>query len=224
MTSRLPCGTTTPVRRDGGIGRRSGLKIRRWQHLASSSLAPGTRQLRAVADNVAALFALKGCTKLHQIWCRLSSGLFHFFLTVQRRHEGCGLPSGDDGAGGASAIGDRGEVWQGEPWRAYRRHVAATATPGVEARKPGGRAYFTVVRERPGQQHGANPWLARGGRQARERGGVMEPRKTAFSQYIADAPAGRVVVGGRALARGRFPLTPCRGCGKVPAVRRLPLL
>ena len=34
---------TASTRRDGGIGRRSGLKIRRWQHLASSSLAPGTR-------------------------------------------------------------------------------------------------------------------------------------------------------------------------------------
>ena len=34
---------TASIRRDGGIGRRSGLKIRRWQHLASSSLAPGTR-------------------------------------------------------------------------------------------------------------------------------------------------------------------------------------
>lgn len=33
---------TASTRRDGGIGRRSGLKIRRWQHLASSSLAPGT--------------------------------------------------------------------------------------------------------------------------------------------------------------------------------------
>ena len=32
----------TPTRRDGGIGRRSGLKIRRGQPLASSSLAPGT--------------------------------------------------------------------------------------------------------------------------------------------------------------------------------------
>ena len=32
-----------PVCRDGGIGRRSGLKIRRGQPLASSSLAPGTK-------------------------------------------------------------------------------------------------------------------------------------------------------------------------------------
>ena len=31
------------VCRDGGIGRRSGLKIRRGQPLASSSLAPGTK-------------------------------------------------------------------------------------------------------------------------------------------------------------------------------------
>ena len=37
LRRRTPC-------RDGGIGKRSGLKIRRWQHLASSSLAPGTRK------------------------------------------------------------------------------------------------------------------------------------------------------------------------------------
>ena len=36
------CGVR-PVCRDGGIGRRSGLKIRRGQPLASSSLAPGTK-------------------------------------------------------------------------------------------------------------------------------------------------------------------------------------
>ncbi len=35
-----------PPCRDGGTGRRSGLKIHRWQHLASSSLAPGTLQVK----------------------------------------------------------------------------------------------------------------------------------------------------------------------------------
>ena len=42
LLRRGPC-------RDGGIGKRSGLKIRRWQHLASSSLAPGTRKNGSVA-------------------------------------------------------------------------------------------------------------------------------------------------------------------------------
>ena len=43
-----------PVCRDGGIGRRSGLKIRRGQPLASSSLAPGTTQVKGGYSNVAA--------------------------------------------------------------------------------------------------------------------------------------------------------------------------
>ena len=43
-----------PVCRDGGIGRRSGLKIRRGQPLASSSLAPGTTQVKGGYRNVAA--------------------------------------------------------------------------------------------------------------------------------------------------------------------------
>lgn len=47
---------TGPVCRDGGIGRRSGLKIRRWQHLASSSLAPGTKLNQRVRCNSLTLF------------------------------------------------------------------------------------------------------------------------------------------------------------------------
>lgn len=48
LQRRTPC-------RDGGIGKRSGLKIRRWQHLASSRLAPGTRKTGG-HDGVAAFF------------------------------------------------------------------------------------------------------------------------------------------------------------------------
>lgn len=41
-------GLCRQARRDGGIGKRNGLKIRRWQHLASSSLAPGTIKIKGL--------------------------------------------------------------------------------------------------------------------------------------------------------------------------------
>ena len=45
-----PCGRTVraSMRRGGGIGRRSGLKIRRWQHLGGSSPPPGTTDIYAL--------------------------------------------------------------------------------------------------------------------------------------------------------------------------------
>ena len=67
-----------PVCRDGGIGRRSGLKIRRGQPLASSSLAPGTKLnqgfVKMAQGRSQTLFCVFFCTIFHHTSPRAKGG------------------------------------------------------------------------------------------------------------------------------------------------------